>query len=258
MTLIISVRSNEGIVIAGDTLASTSEAKAVSGNLNVTCPSCTGQFTLPGSAMGTIRMPLNRFPSARKVFPLFDTFGVGVFGASLIQGKTPYFIIRQLEEAYTEPTPSLADTVDVLAQEFVGRIASDPSVSTDGWGFGFQLVGYIAEDPAVRVVRFSAPDSAKPIKSYASGPGGFISNGSGKPFVDKLMKEVARQSVVSLGDAVDLARFAVRTTIDHQRFGSEVPTVGGRVDILQITPYDGCVRIDPEMGQHNQRGEKSL
>lgn len=250
MTLIVSVRSNEGIVLAGDTLASSSQIQAaVSGDMDIACPTCDETFTVPSSAMGTVSMPMNRFPSARKVFPLFDTFGIGVFGASLISGKTAFFIIRQFGQRFQGAAPpSLTETRDLLIEELSPRIASDPLAQGEGWSFGFQLVGYLEEDPFVLATRFHAPNT-DPETHSASGPGGYIAQGSGREFVDRLMQGVARHSVVSLGDAVGLAKFAVQTTIDHQRFGSDVPTVGGQVDILQVTPYYGCRWIEPKGGR---------
>jgi hypothetical protein len=43
-------------------------------------------------------------------------------------------------------------------------------------------------------------------------------------------------SYFTLQDAVDFARYAVKTTIQTMRFKNVVETVGGSVDILVITP----------------------
>ena len=40
----------------------------------------------------------------------------------------------------------------------------------------------------------------------------------------------------TLQDAIDFARYAVETTIQTMRFKNVIETVGGKVDILVITP----------------------
>ena len=42
----------------------------------------------------------------------------------------------------------------------------------------------------------------------------------------------------TLQDAVDFARYAVKTTIDTMRFQSRVKTVGGPIDILVLKPTE--------------------
>ena len=42
----------------------------------------------------------------------------------------------------------------------------------------------------------------------------------------------------TLQDAVDFARYAVKTTIDTMRFQRRVKTVGGAIDILVIKPTE--------------------
>ena len=43
----------------------------------------------------------------------------------------------------------------------------------------------------------------------------------------------------SLQDAIDYAKFLIRTTSDFQRFSGEMPTVGGDIDIALITQHRG-------------------
>jgi len=44
---------------------------------------------------------------------------------------------------------------------------------------------------------------------------------------------------MTLNDAVDFARFLIRTTADYQRFAKVVPIVGGPIDIAVITKWAG-------------------
>lgn len=49
----------------------------------------------------------------------------------------------------------------------------------------------------------------------------------------------ANFSAFSLQDAIDYAKFLVRTTADYQRFSGQMPNVGGDVDIALVTPRGG-------------------
>jgi hypothetical protein len=52
-------------------------------------------------------------------------------------------------------------------------------------------------------------------------------------------KNQASLGTFSLQDAVDSARFLIRTTIDFQRFSGKLPTVGGEIDMALITNRRG-------------------
>jgi hypothetical protein len=43
----------------------------------------------------------------------------------------------------------------------------------------------------------------------------------------------------SLQDAIDYARFLIRTTADYQRFSGVMPTVGGEIDLALVTSHRG-------------------
>lgn len=72
-------------------------------------------------------------------------------------------------------------------------------------------------------------------------PVGVKSNGS---YVDLPTEEIL-WGYFTLQDAVDFARYAVETTIQTMRFKNVVETVGGKVDILVITP-DGSKWLQKE------------
>jgi hypothetical protein len=50
---------------------------------------------------------------------------------------------------------------------------------------------------------------------------------------------VANYPAFSLQDAVDYAKFLIRTTADWQRFLGKFPTVGGDIDVALITNQAG-------------------
>ncbi len=49
----------------------------------------------------------------------------------------------------------------------------------------------------------------------------------------------ASVDMFSLQDAIDYAKFLIRTTADYQRFSGRMPTVGGEIDVALITNRHG-------------------
>ncbi len=66
---------------------------------------------------------------------------------------------------------------------------------------------------------------------------------SGDPTVVNMLWEAPSHRLnlasFSLQDAVDYAKFLIRTTSDYQRFSGNMPTVGGDIDIALLTNHRG-------------------
>src|SRR6185436_14635353 len=119
MTLIVSLRIPDGIVIAGDSLATMMSQMNLVGEVNVKCPQCEHEHTVGPVPVGQLTVPSTTYSYAQKVFSLFGKYGVGTYGAGQLSGKTIYFAMRELEEevAKTGGTP---DTVLKVA-EMIGE-----------------------------------------------------------------------------------------------------------------------------------------
>src|SRR5690348_1209101 len=97
MTLIVSLIIPDGIVIAGDSLATIIQyGTAAQGDVDVTCPNCQHKHTVPAT-LPSIPVPSTSFPYAQKIFPFDRTYGIGTAGAGQLNGKSIYFLMRQLE-----------------------------------------------------------------------------------------------------------------------------------------------------------------
>lgn len=264
MTLIVSVRSAEGIVVAGDTLASTQELVPVVGDLSFPCTSCGKVNSVENHEVARVAVNLNTFPTARKVFPFLKRFGVGTYGLGVIADRTPFFAIRQFEsEMYQAETEGLSVQEcatcisDCLLELFeqtpqdMAQLETSPS--------GFQLSGYDGHDPVTATVLFK-PDGTYELSLH---PEKYFYTVSGahdivKVISDHYKSQGGGSKFVSLGDAIDYAEFILRTTIDYQRFGRRVPTVGGQIDIGQITPDKGYSWIRRARTLHEFLSEKGV
>ena len=259
MTLIVAVRSAEGIVVAGDTLASGAASVPIIANLDVACQHCGETTQVRNHAIGSTRVPLNTFPSARKVFPFVERFGVGVYGQGVIVNQTPFFAIRQLEAQVRregrEPI-GVEACARAIAEHLSPMMKSDPQVPSDEV-VGCQVSGYDDENPNTVDVQIDGDGKWK-TRSFTNL---FGYTTSGEHSVVNALNQLhqgqqgAQFSLVSLGDAIDVAEFLIRTTIDHHRFGPLVPTVGGNIDIGQVTPHKGYtwIRRSSDSSRHTRQ-----
>lgn len=249
MTLIASLRTLDGIVIAGDSLATFTTNPTLQGDVDVVCPSCghkhITQATLTGAAS-----PSTTFSYAQKVFPFFEEYGVGTYGVGQLAGKTNYFAIRELEkktkEAGKKPTSAkeAAEMIGEYAYELLKQMFTDAhldiSKQPDEWCYnGFQVVGYDGQEPVTYMVEIGKVVVTTPHKGLDVTVNGQIdvaqslftlyqSNPYSSPLIDGF----------ALQDAVEYAEFLIRTTALHQRFSRAIPGVGGDIDIALVTPFD--------------------
>lgn len=95
VTLIVSLRTLDGIVIAGDSLSTLMRGDVVQGDVDVTCPACGHQHVVQATLQGPA-LPATTLSYAQKVFPFLDNYGVGTYRAGQVGGRTIYFAARVL------------------------------------------------------------------------------------------------------------------------------------------------------------------
>jgi hypothetical protein len=251
MTLIVSLRIPDGIVIAGDSLATMMGNVQVEADLKLKCPHC-GKEHQEKAVLPGIPMPSTTLSYAQKVFPFLSDFGVGTFGAGQLIGKTIYFAMRELEkELIGKSTANRPKSVSQVAErigtravemlkEQVKREKKELKDFPDEWRpLGFQIVGYDA-DKATTVELHIGKD----IKSTTHNTAGITATGQ-VGVVDAIFsrynanpQEQPIYEVLSLQDAVTYADFLISTTASHQKFARTIPGVGGEIDIALVTPFD--------------------
>lgn len=229
MSLVVSVYTREGIVMAADS------------RLTLTYP-----WTIPGQVPHTISVAAS--DNARKLFLTPHRIGISTFGAAAINGAPIAGVIESfiLEKLKDQPLPP-KETANALLAYFTGMGVSQPS--------SFHVAGYRSVDTTFTQEAVCLDLAAKTVTAMNT-PGQQGANWGGEIDVfQRLMNDVQLIGVAgapatpissyavpfewfTLQDAIDFANFAIRATIDTMRFQAREKTVGGPVDILVITPDD--------------------
>lgn len=250
MTLIVSLRIPDGIVLAGDSLATLMGQSRLEATIGVTCPQCNHEHDIQ-QIIPLPAVPATTFSYAQKVFPFCEKFGVGTFGRGLLAGKSVYFAMRLLEQRFkedeksftgvTEVAQEIGDEIHNLLKEHLAREnASLAALPEDQVVLGFQIVGYDANE-------------AKTVETYIGKKVQFqvfddlgCTASAGSEIVQAIWELDKKHPdnrppypAFSLQDAIDYAEFLICTTSVHQQFSRRMPNVGGDIDIALVTPFDG-------------------
>lgn len=246
MTLTVSLRIPDGIVIAGDSLSTTQSQIQVQGQIGVTCPNCGHQHDVGPLSLPPVQMPTSTFSYAQKVFPFMKRFGVGTFGLGLLMNKTMYFAMRELQqeikksETVVDDVSKAADIIGKRGHELVKGTITDLDQAADDWyAVGFHVVGYDGAD-AKSIVQYVG----KEIRTQVYDGPGCTYAGQGRvvkaiwDLYGKHPEDQAAYPLFSLEDAISYAEFLIRTTSDYQQFSRSIPQVGGAIDVALVTPFD--------------------
>lgn len=250
MTLIVSLRTPDGIVIAGDSLASMVTQRNFQTQITLPCPHC-GKDHPINIDVPLPPLPATTFSYAQKVFPFLKKYGVGTFGMGMLTGKSIYFIIREFEQIIlrdpnTTPVSGVTDAahqighyVYELFKQQVAAEGRDLDTIT-GEPLGLQIAGY--DESQAKTIEIGMGKTLT-IKDPHEGAGCMM---SGQHHVAGAIATLYNQpdqrpafGVFSLQDAIAYAEFLIKTTALHQKFSATMPGVGGDIDIALITPFDG-------------------
>lgn len=269
MTLIVTLRTPDGVVIAGDSLSTMMANKLLEGDFKVECPKCNHPHTFKG------RMPniyqSNTLSHAQKVLPFMEKFGVGTFGIGQVAGRTIYFALRELEDnllhekkgtkkikTIVEISNAIGGHIQKLILEQIQQEAKNKdAVLQEGiYPVGFQIVGYDVQKPITIEMHVG-----KDLKIVSHKELGITY--TGQPEVVNTLfarfntnpEEMPVFQHFSLQDAITYAEFLIRTTATYQRFSSNMATVGGEIDVALVTPFDGYKWIKQKSLQSKLLGE---
>lgn len=253
MTLIVSIRTPEGIVLAGDSLTTLIGSSPHRIAFDFVCPACAHEQRLEGIV--PIETTISTWLFARKVFPVLQGYGVGTAGVGQLNGKTIYFLMCQLEEELIEAhdldhfnasVDSVAEMIGQRALELLHEQIRDEGegVSEGSSLLEFQVVGYDRDEPVTIELKLG-----KDIRSERHTDPGITTTGetdvvhalleSSNPYPD----ERPVYDMFSLQDAIAFADYLISTTATQQRFSNTIPSVGGEIDIALITPFDNFTWI---------------
>ena len=225
MSFIIAIHVSDGIVFASDSrLTYTTTNTDDKGNK-------------------TVEVGVHFTDSTPKTFVTHSNVGISYSGSSSIKNKPiTGFIERFIEENRDKNVDELKD----LIIPFFSGLQNDLNTT-------FTIGGYVVENGKLKQRLYQINTQANCIQTINVKDQGAVWSGE----IDIMSRiinpvyikkdddtyELISQNAIlwqyfTLQDAVDFARYAVKTTIDTMRFQSRVKTVGGPIDILVVKPTE--------------------
>lgn len=265
MTIAISLKVNDGLVLAAD--------------------SATTIITQdPGSGPSGV---INVYNNANKIFNLAKGLPIGVvtWGAGSIGAASISTLVKDLRALLSDPTKRdwgldpVSYTIEDVARKvrrfmyeerYAPAFKEWPSKPT----LGFIVAGYSSNEGLAEEYQVHITDNGKcgdPVPLRAKDESGVVWNGQVEaiyrllvgfsPHLPSVLKanlgvpedqlepalSVIREALniplvippMPLQDAIDLARFLVDLTINYHRFTPGAPTVGGPIEIAAISKHEG-------------------
>lgn len=250
VTLNVSLRVPDGIVLASDSLSTQMEQINQKMNVDATCPQCGNRFEQKDVQTPPMVVPVSTWPYSQKMFPLDGRFGLATWGSGFVNRRSIYNHIIELSPRLPKAETGkehLGAVTTFITDYFQGqllaewkKIGIDEALQPETFfPFGFQLVGFAKDangDPVPTTTLINI--GKKPVVTSQPDIG---CNVSGDTSVAQLLwhNNVANYGAFSLQDAIDYARFLIKTTSEFQRFFGKTPTVGGEIDVALITSHRG-------------------
>ncbi len=224
MSFLVAVHVNEGIVLASDrrttyTNTMASEDKIIQ------------------------RIGIHTTNSTDKTFICPNNAGISTCGDASLLGKPITGFIQEMIREKVRPDCKVENMPQIITDYFQGL----PQIPDTH----FFVAGYGVTDSGKQQLLYKVNVKSKKIEKVDTSSQG--ASWDGETFtLTRLIQNVAVKmpdgkyidlpfenilwEYFTLQDAVDFARYAVETTIQTMRFKNVVETVGGKVDILVVTP----------------------
>ena len=249
MTLVVSLRVPDGVILAADSLQTSQVQIAI--NPQIVLDSAGNAATDPAGKPVTISMqpisiPTSTSAFAQKLFSFKEKFGIAIFGQAILNGRTIYNHIKNLENKTQNGISSVSEVGKILENYFTKELdkqlkETGQALQPGQFVMGFQVVGFESEDDIFGHT-IEVQIGAQPKCTQIDGIGCTV---SGDTLLVSQLFEIAKihpqmgtnYASFSLKDAIDYAEFLINTTASYQRFANMIPTVGGAVDIALITNY---------------------
>ena len=241
MTLVVSLRIPDGIIIAADSLSSAPGQLGVIADIDAECPVCKNKINLKDIKMPPIPIPGATSSFAQKLFSFKKRFGIACFGMGIVTHRTIYYHMKGLEEK-SEEFENVSELAPRILEYFNSEIRKEikdiDQAPDDFYPLGFQLVGYDREEGKTIEINIGKKSRSKEIV----GLGCTVSGDTNLALqLWELGKKDPRSATnfarFSLQDAIDYANFLITATTEYQRFINITPSVGGEVDIALVTPF---------------------
>lgn len=244
MTLVVSLRVPDGVVIAADSLQTT-RGNIVQGvkDFKVIDPNTGREISVGDLEFPPIAIPTSTSSFAQKMFPFKRRFGIATFGSAIVNNRTIYNHIKNLEYRDKRNTTSVSEIADIIKNYFEEQVKEQIKIDNvelpeDGFIVGFQIAGYESENDIFgRTIEVTVGKESN--VRCLDNIGCTV---SGDTEVVRKLWELGEHAGTNYGsfslkDAIDYAEFLINTTSKFQRFADMIPTVGGSVDVALITNY---------------------
>lgn len=241
MTLVVSVRVPDGVVIGSDSLATLAMQPTATASGPVQCPKCgeehqvSLQVPLPRGA-GT----LSTLPSALKLMPLWGRFGVATYGNSMIADHSMFALVQEFQKEHD--FGDLKEAAKGLGEWLQRRFAETTDIDSlpDGsFAFGFHVSGYKDGHPLTATTRVGKQVTTRFLDGFGATIDGETSVVTHMWGLKEEQPQLgATYQAWSVSDAADYVEFLISLTANSQRFGLMVPTVGGSIDIAVVMPQN--------------------
>lgn len=273
MTLIVSLRTPDGIILAGDSLSTMMTNVQAEAEFRHSCPKCKHphkskqMITLPP-------MPATTLSYAQKIFPFLDNYGIGAAGAGILAGKTIQFAIRELEQNTSkleenERPQSVTEAAKIAGTHIQELLKTQVEKDGQDWSkfpadlvpVTLHIVGYDESEPKSILVGIGKKVTYKENKNTGVTAAGetMVIQTIGSLFTNNPQLKPAYE-LFSLQDAIEYAEYVIATTARFQHFSKMMATVGGEVDIALVTPFEQFRWIKQKslqsrlIGEHYEKG----
>lgn len=245
MSLVVSLRIPDGVVVAADSLSTAQNVVQVEVEQQVPQGDQESPMT-PSVKLPSIAIPFSASSFTQKLMSLHQKYAVAVVGQGVLNKKSIYYHLRQFEKVTSIET-DLKDLVDNLVEYFEGELLRQfpkyKDEAPDEWRpIAFHVNGYETEDDEQNAVTYEV-FVGKQTKIRKRDEIGCTVGGEMR-IVQKFWELGSEDDsfqfqygLMSLQDAVDLCEYYINTTATFQRFTNRIPTVGGEVDVALVTPF---------------------
>jgi len=245
LTLVVSARIPDGVVIGVDSLSTVGGSLNVQMDAKFKCNNCGSENEVKQMQLPTFQFPVSTKPYAQKLFKFKGKYGIGCFGNAFVNQKTMQSQIRSLEKNNPDEVKSVDEIANKILYHFEKQLHQEAKditkIPPNVFPFGFQIVGFDDDGQGktwlVQIGRQSTKKLEDQIGTTFAGDIALVQKlliaTGGVPQLQPHLQSF------SLGDAVEFVEFLIRFVADYQRFANMIPTVGGDIDIAIVTSYSG-------------------
>jgi hypothetical protein len=250
VTLIVSVCTNDGMVLAADDLITDAISFETTLRTTAECPKChtTHEVTKNVPTYPTVS---NFQTHKAKIMSFVEKFGIGYSGMSFINGKSISWHMRLIEEEVRKQlAPESYTTHNIgrlAAEELSKHIAQDSKLIGDIPFVRLTIIGYDRMEPRCITIAIGRNRCKEEIRDGES-----VTISGDTRVMHSILSEVERNGYApptdhfSLYDAKGYARFLLRTASGFHQYSTLPSTIGSGIMLGTIIPNENFNIVEVE------------